>query len=282
MKRLIALMFVALPAFANIVDSTYVVTPPVRGTQCPAIQPGLTYPCAYVAIGGYTDTYQFIVVDDTLPYSFEVTSSRWRRCVLSGRAHPCYTESNTIINAVVLDAAGNGVLQLVNTSVDTSSDDWIGSAQLPPGDYALVISGGNGGNRPGLYGYSITFPVPPPPPVQLPLAPLTLLGSATCDADAVCTFTPDDASAVTSVVLELANNLATLNPAVDPAYAGTITSLTLVAIGADGMSVDFAGTASVANSTDSTQTLAVSFAFSFVIDPTTSTGSFTNWVVSTQ
>jgi hypothetical protein len=128
MKRLIALMFVALPAFANIVDSTYVVTPPVTGTQCPAIQPGLTYPCAYVAIGGYTDTYQFIVVDDTLPYSFKVTSSRWRRCVLSGRAHPCYTESNTIINAIVLDAAGNGVLQLVNTSVDTSSDDWIGSA----------------------------------------------------------------------------------------------------------------------------------------------------------
>src|SRR6266436_5563957 len=56
MKRLIPLMLAAFRAFANIVDSAYVVTPPVTDTQCPAIQPGLANPCYYVAIGEYTDT----------------------------------------------------------------------------------------------------------------------------------------------------------------------------------------------------------------------------------
>jgi hypothetical protein len=155
MKRLIPLMLVAFPSFANIVDSTYVVVPPVADTQCPAIQLGLANPCYYVAIGEYTDTYQFTVVDDTLPYSFEVTGTHWHRCVASGRAHPCYTESDTIIHATVVDlGTGDSVLELVNTAVD----DWMGTVQLPVGDYALVIMGMVGGNRPGVYGYSIMFP----------------------------------------------------------------------------------------------------------------------------
>ena len=154
MKRLIPLMLAAFPAFANIVDSAHVVTPPVTDTQCPAIQPGIEFPCYYVAIGEYTDTYQFTVTD-TLIYSLEVAGNHWHRCTVSGRARACYTESNTILNAVVIDlASGEAVLQLINTS----EDDWTGTVQLPAGDYTLLISGVVGGNRPGVYSYSIMFP----------------------------------------------------------------------------------------------------------------------------
>jgi len=165
MKMLIAMMLVAVSASANIVDSTYTVVPPVTGSQCPAIQPDLPpgYNCYYVALGGFTDTYQFNVPIDAF-YSFAVNGNHWRRYVSSGRAHVTYAEDMTITNAVVVDAAGNMVLQLEFTGYvvvgSSTQDDWAGLVQLPPGDYSFLITGFVTGNRPGVYGYDIHDPTP--------------------------------------------------------------------------------------------------------------------------
>jgi len=165
MKYLIALMLAAFPSFANIVDSTYTVIPPVTGSQCPAIQPDLPpgYNCYYVALGGFTDTYQFTAPVDAL-YSFAVNGNHWRRYVSSGRAHAWYTEDLTIVDAVVVDTAGNVVLQLAFTGYVlvgfSTQDAWSGLVQLPPGDYSLLITATVGGNRPGFYGYDIHDPTP--------------------------------------------------------------------------------------------------------------------------
>lgn len=133
---------------ALLLATTYVVTPPVSATNCPAIQPGLANHCYYLALGEFTDTYQFPAEG---VYAFEVTGNHWHQCVRSGRAHPCYTESMTIVDAMVIDSTGLVVLQLDNVA----PDDWTGAVQLPPGDYMLVISGSVAGNRAGVYGYSI-------------------------------------------------------------------------------------------------------------------------------
>lgn len=157
MKYLMALILIASPAFANIVDSTYTVTPPVAGAQCPAIQAGMdpAFNCYYTAIGEFTDTYQFEVPTDAT-YSFEVTGTHWRRCTTSGH-RTCYVESMTINWAAVVDSTGATVLELTNVAVD----DWAGTVQLPPGSYSLLINGTVGGNRPGVYGYDIHDPPTP-------------------------------------------------------------------------------------------------------------------------
>jgi hypothetical protein len=150
MKLLIALVLAAAPSFAA--DTTYTTTPPASGSTCPKVNDTVTSPCFYVVLGDFTDTYQFSVEADAT-YTFSVSGNYWHRCTVSGRAHQCYTESLTVTNAVVVDAAGAVVLQLAADA----SGVWSGAAELPPGDYAYVISASVGGNRPGEYDFSIAF-----------------------------------------------------------------------------------------------------------------------------
>jgi hypothetical protein len=111
MKRLlIALVLVAAPSFAA--GTTYTVEPPVSGSACPKVNDSVTNPCFYVVLGPFTDSYQFSVPADAT-YTFTVSGNYWHRCTVSGRAHQCYTESLTVTNAVVVDAAGDVVLALV-------------------------------------------------------------------------------------------------------------------------------------------------------------------------
>jgi hypothetical protein len=147
MKLLIALVLAAAPSFAA--DTTYTVTPPASGSTCPRIA-GATNPCFYVVLGDFADTYLFSVEADAT-YTFSVSGNYWHRCTVSGRAHQCYTESLAVTGAVVVDAAGETVLQLAADA----SGVWSGAADLPPGDYAYVISATVAGNRPGEYDYGI-------------------------------------------------------------------------------------------------------------------------------
>jgi hypothetical protein len=162
MKALLIGLLLAPPAFATIADSTYTVTPPVSHGACPSLQTTLVIdPCAYTVPGDFTDTYLFSVPVDAV-YSFTANGNHWHRCVLSGRVHPCYTESLTITSAVVVDpATGSVVLELTSTGSVTASgsvqDFWGGTVELPPGEYALLISASVTGNRPGTYGYSIAL-----------------------------------------------------------------------------------------------------------------------------
>jgi hypothetical protein len=135
---------------ALLLAADYTVTPPVSGSACPALA-GAANSCFYVVLGPFTDTYLFEVPADAT-YTFSVSGNYWHRCTVSGRAHQCYTESLAVTGAVVVDAAGAVVLALVADA----SGVWSGAVELPPGDYAYVISATVSGNRPGEYDYSIT------------------------------------------------------------------------------------------------------------------------------
>jgi hypothetical protein len=301
MKKPFAMLLLAGASFSA-TAFTYDVNPPVDESQCPAgawtglpqyqpWDPALN--CYYTVLGAFTDNYVFEVPNEGV-YAFEVTGSSLHSYVASGRAHPTYTTSDVITDVVLTDADGNAVLQLTDTPYwahphctsnfqsgcsPHMTDDWQGSADLPPGQYNLVIMGTVSGNRPGVYGVSIQ--PPPPPPVQLPLAPLALAGDVSCDlAASVCTLTPADASAVASISLDFANNVATLVPAIDPPYGGPLT-YDLVAISDDQTVFSFAGQA-VVTSQDGTATVTIVFSMDEVIDPVTGAAALTNWQIGTQ
>jgi hypothetical protein len=293
---LLALLFFVNQAFAAApMDWTYNVTPPIDRSQCPTpsgvMQPWDTnINCAYASIGAFTDTYNFTANGGV--YSFRVEGSSSRVFVRSGRGQSQHTRSMDVSNVVVLDATGAVALQLVNvpfwsqrSCADSppfrncaphESDRWTGSLDLPPGQYSLVLSGVVGSNRSASYHISIQ-----PPPVQLPLAPLLLSGSATC-AD-VCVFTPADASAVAMVSFDFNANVATLTPAVAPdLYSGPLT-YELLGVVDDGtgtvFTYSFAGSAVVSNGVDA---VTIVFSMDMIADNNTGTVTITNWQVSTQ
>lgn len=287
----------AAPAYAAPTNWEYQVTIPAQATNCvaPSFAASLiaqggdpSFFCFYTETGEFTDKLDFSVSNPTAPITLESIGLSRHIVGQSGRAHPSYTWSTTLTNVVVVDAAGNIVVQLVDTPFQALracratndagpcsphlTDDWKAITTLPVGNYSVVVMGTVGGNRVGSYQYSLTVPVAP---VQLPLTPLTLNGTAGCDTNSVCTFTPADATAITSVVMDFGTDALTLNPVVAAPMAGQILTQDIVAI--SDTSIDLAGTGTVV-SADGLTTIAVSFSFSFDI----ASSQFINWVVVTQ
>lgn len=294
MHKLIAALTLGLIASAVSAAPTnweYQVTIPATGTNCvaPAFAASLpdpSYFCAYTETGEFTDKLDFAVSNPATPITFESIGLSRHFIGLSGRAHPNYTWSTTLTNVVVVDASGNVVVQLVNTPIqvlrpcrttppnDTGpcsphlTDDWKAVANLPVGSYSLVIMGTVTGNRPGNYQYSLTTPVAP---VQPPLTPLSLTGSASCDPNAVCTFVPSDVTAIASVAFDFVNNTATVTPAVSSTPLTGPMTLD-VSYAPDFSVIYFTGTATV---TDGVTTLNVVVTFDYA------NGTFENWAVTT-
>jgi len=304
MKTLLSLLAycvtASLLAFVAPADATdFHVTLPASGATCPDTLDGFyasqgANPCYYRPVGNFADAYLFSVTDATIPITFDTSGRSWHVVGLSGRAHPSYTIDTVITDAHVVElASGQIVAQLANSPFWAygqcstparypcsyhMSDHWMGTSTLPVGDYSFVVLGNEGGNRVYAHPWSITVPVAP---VQPPLAPLVLTGAVSCDANSVCTMTPADARAITSVALDFTNNAITLTPAVDPVYAGTIASTGITASADDGSWFNLAGTGSVTSADDKT-TIGVTFSFTASIDPSTGQPTYTSWVIGTE